>query len=94
MKLKWMGRTRRDLDWICGHIEQHNPMAAWRISQDIRACASRLSDFPHLGKASDEIGVRFLQVARRPYLLTYRLSDQSIEILTVFDQRRDPEDML
>ncbi len=93
MKLKWMARARHDLGRICDYIEKHDPQAAWRISQEIKSAALKLRDFPHLGRMSDDIGVRLLQVAGRPYVLLYRLSGEFIEILAVFDQRRNPEDM-
>ncbi|CAN5244221.1 hypothetical protein BH10PSE7_BH10PSE7_42840 [soil metagenome] len=45
--------------------------------------------FPELGRASDRVDIRLLQVPRTPYLLPYRVIDSDIEILAVFDQRRD-----
>jgi plasmid stabilization system protein ParE len=54
----------------------------------------RLKQFPNLGHVGEWIGVRELQVPGRHNVLPYRLNGEIIEILAVFDQRRDPEDMV
>ena len=89
-----MDRALRDLDRIQTYIKSYDPDAAKRISQQIKASATKLKQFPNLGRQSEDIDIRLLQVAGRPYLLLYRLMDDGIEIISVFDQRRDPEDML
>jgi plasmid stabilization system protein ParE len=68
--------------------EAGQPVAAKLVQRIVRS-AEILIDFPRLGKSSQYAAeVRELQVPRLPFLLPYRLKDNRIEILTVFDQRR------
>jgi plasmid stabilization system protein ParE len=59
----------------------------------IAAAARRLTVFPQLGRASDRLDIRLLQVPGLPYLLPYRVVEDEIEIVAVFDERmeRPPE---
>lgn len=93
MRLKWRRRANLDFQRIRRHIARANPLAAMQVSRDIQAAADRLVNFPELGHAGEHIGVREMQVPGRPYLLPYRIQGDVIEILAVFDQRRDPEDL-
>ena len=93
MRLKWLSKARADLISIHGYIQTYNPAAAERISKEITRAALRLKTFPQLGRPSDQLGVRLMQVPRLPYLLPYRVSGNVIEILAVFDERRErPEE--
>lgn len=51
----------------------------------------QLSKFPYIGKASDIEGVRIKIV--RDYLLFYSISETSVEILTIWDSRQNPNDL-
>ncbi len=94
MRLRWQRRALSDLFAIQAHIARHNPAAADAVGWEIQTAAMRLKQFPNLGHSGEWIGVRELQVPGRPYVLPYRLNGEIIEILAVFDQRRDPEDLL
>ena len=93
MRLKWLSKARSDLISIHGYIHSYNPAAAERISKEITRAALRLKAFPQLGRPSDQVDVRLMQVPRLPYLLPYRVSGGTIEIIAVFDERRErPEE--
>ena len=66
-----------------------NPVAAENVVDSIIVSALRLEVYPQLGRASERSDIRFLQVAGLPYLLPYRVRDEDIEILAVFDERRE-----
>jgi toxin ParE1/3/4 len=87
MRLKWLGKARGDLFSIHDFIKAYNPDAAERVSKEITRAALRLKAFPQLGRPSDRMGVRLMQVPGLPYLLPYRVSGDIIEILAVFDER-------
>ena len=89
MKLKWQARARADLYNIRNYIRKYNPQAAERIAFDINRAAYRLKSFPQLGRHSDILNVRLMQVPRLPYLLPYRVSADLVEILAVVDERRE-----
>lgn len=93
MNLTWRRRALRQLDLIYDYISQFDPAAADTVSLAIEEAAIRLKSFPRLGRPSHKTDVRLLQVPGRPYLLPYRLTNNSVEILAVVDERmeRPPE---
>jgi len=89
VKLRWTTRARRDLIGIGRYIARDDPAAAhrWivRLRQRARAAARRrLSGrvVPELQRAD----VR--EVLLRNYRLVYRLRDNEIHMLTVFEGHR------
>lgn len=92
MRLRWKKRPLNDFFAIKAYIAKHNPGAADRVGAEIQAAAIRLKQFPRLGHPGERIGVLELQVPGRPYTLPYRVTGELIEILSVFDQRRNPEE--
>lgn len=92
MRLKWLRQARTDLFSIHDFIAAHNPQAAERISQDISRAALRLKMFPQLGRAAHRSDVRLMQVPGLPYLIPYRVTGETIEILAVFDERMQRPD--
>lgn len=92
MRLRWKRRALQDFFRIKRHIARHNPVAAEEIGIEIQNAALHLKTLPRLGHAGERTSVLELQVPGRPYVLPYRINGEVIEILTVFDQRRNPED--
>ena len=89
MRLKWMRKARADLFGIHDYIAKHDPDAADRVAREIEMAAIRLKSFPQLGRPAHAVEVRLMQVPGLPYLLPYCVRSEFIEILAVFDQRRD-----
>ena len=94
MRLRWRKRALRNFFAIHRFISNRNPGAGHRIGVEIQNAALRLKQFPRLGHPGEKVGVFELQVPGRPYLITYRIADEVVEILSVFDQWRDPEDLI
>ena len=94
MRHRWRKRAVDEFRHIRRYIAERNPAAAERVISDIQRAADRLLDFPGLGHLGEYTGVLELQVPRRPYVLIYRIDGDVIEILSIFDQRRDPENMI
>ena len=94
MRVKWQRRALRQLIAIHESIAANGPAAADRIAFEIDQSAQKLKSFPLLGRQSDKIGLRLLQVPGRPYVLIYSITPDVIDIASVFDQRRNPEDMI
>jgi plasmid stabilization system protein ParE len=66
------------LERICERIERDNPEAA------------RLTDSPHLGRASFRIpGRRELTFAPLPYIAVYQVKPNAIEISRIFHGAQD-----
>ena len=66
-----------------------NPDYSRKLNSLFIEAANQLAKFPWIGRTSDIDGVRVKIV--RDYLLFYEVTDSSIEVLTIWDSRQDPD---
>lgn len=96
--LRWTERAVGDLLAIGEHIAADNPSAARSWVEKLRQRALKASKMPRTGRVVPEIGrddVR--EVFQRTYRIVYRVVDDGIVVLTVFEGHRllgklDPDD--
>ena len=93
MKVVWSYRAQREFRMIKAYIAKRDQIAAADTQADIRSATRRLEQFPHSGPPTKTSGIRLLQVTGTVHAIPYRLGSDRIEILSVFDQRRDPEEL-
>ena len=88
-KLRFTRPARQDLDDIWAYIGRDNPDAAGDFVDRIGATCRRISEMPYMGRDRPDIlaGIRSFAVGR--YLILYRFSDDSVEILRVIHSARD-----
>ncbi|MBN2340202.1 MAG: type II toxin-antitoxin system RelE/ParE family toxin [Deltaproteobacteria bacterium] len=89
MKLLWTDRARRDLLNIGRFIARDNPRAARAWVERLRDRARRAAEMPLAGRIMPERaeqGIR--EVFVRNYRIVYRVSDDTVHVLTVFEGRR------
>ena len=94
MKLLWSNRALADLERIRHYIMLNNPKAAEPTADRIEAATTRLRQFPSSGRPSDIASTREIVVPGVPYLVVYRVSDKSVEILRVFHTSQDWSEMM
>lgn len=82
-------RADEDLIAIWAYIATENPAAADRVLDAIESRWDQLCRHPYSGAARDDIapGVRHLVAGH--YLSLYRITGTAIEIIRVFDGRRN-----
>jgi toxin ParE1/3/4 len=74
------------------YIAQDRPDAAMSMVKRIQAAVSKLAPQPALGRPGRVTGTRELVVAGTPYIIPYRVRENTVEILRVFHgARRWPE---
>ncbi len=61
-----------------------------KLNNLFNKAAELLTDYPSIGEKTDYENVRLKLV--RDYWMVYRITDKHIQILTVWDTRRNPED--
>jgi plasmid stabilization system protein ParE len=90
MKVVYAERARRDIADIYDSIARHNPAAAQRVEDMIRATCEGLADFPYAPAATDEPDVRRVPLVRFPYTIFYRMDTarQVVEIARVLHGAR------
>lgn len=81
-------RKRRDIlqYWI-----DHNKSNAFSIKLNdlIKQSEQLIAKYPNIGKPTNQKNIRFKIV--RDYLIFYEVIDDKIHILTIWDNRQDPE---
>jgi toxin ParE1/3/4 len=89
MKLYWTERARQDLLAIGRYIARDNPKAAWEWAERLQARAQAAAKTPRAGRMVPELATKDVrEVFLRNYRLVYRVLNDSIHIITVFEGHR------
>ena len=89
MRLHWTKLAERDLDEIAAYVETDNPAAAARVVLEIvDQVESLLLEHPAIGRPGRVPGTRELVVRGLPYIVAYRVRDNSVESLRVLHTSR------
>lgn len=93
LKVNWSPLAQKKRKNILGYWKSRNGNNSYSIKLNslFKEAAKQLSKFPYIGRLSDIEGVRIKIV--RDYLLFYEVTDSTIEILTVWDSRQDPDEL-
>ena len=89
MKIKWVQLALTDLDEAAAFISQDNPQAAKRIVKRIWDAARLLSEQPNAGRPGRVYGTRELVIADTPFILPYRVVQNTVQILRVLHGARN-----
>ena len=92
MKVRYSPRALAQLEEVHQYIAQHNPRAATAVVVRIEELCEKLGEFPGMGAATDQSGVRLVPVVRYPYLIFYTLitGSNEVRILRIRHGRRRP----
>ena len=83
MKLRWTKPALNDISEIHAFTAQENPAAALKVARNLRAQAESLATYPMIGRPGRMAGTRELVIASLPYVLAYRLTETTIDILAI-----------
>ncbi|MBE9050939.1 type II toxin-antitoxin system RelE/ParE family toxin [Nostocales cyanobacterium LEGE 11386] len=83
MQIKWLRRALRNLEQAHNYILKENPQVAPELILKIQNAANQLKNYPFVGKSGRIEGTRELIISNSPYILIYRVSEESVEILRV-----------
>jgi toxin ParE1/3/4 len=87
----WRPEALADIARIIAYVAERNPVAAYRIAQELVLAGDSLTLFPRRGHRGRVSGTREL-AATRPYILVYEVNnDDTVTILRVWHgaQNRD-----
>ncbi len=88
MHVRWLKRALKNLDDEAEYIARDNPQAAARIVERIAASIDRLATHPASGRPGRVPGTRELVISGTPYVVPYRVRDETVQILRVFHAAR------
>ncbi|MBD2139875.1 type II toxin-antitoxin system RelE/ParE family toxin [Anabaena sp. FACHB-1250] len=92
MQVKWLRRALRNLEQARNYVFQDNPTAAQELILKIQNAANQLQNYPFMGKNGRVEGTRELIISNSPYILIYRVKEESVEVLRILHtSKRYPE---
>lgn len=90
MKLVFLPSTRADLAWMRSYYTRVFPEGARRAAVQYARTRNLLRRNPLIGHVVEDIeDIREYSIPRMPFSFIYRVVDDRIEILRVWDQRGD-----
>ena len=81
--IRWTRRALARLDLIGEHIAKDNLAASARIIVRLTSSVEAIAIHPAMGRVGRIAGTRELVVTPLPYLVAYRVTPETIDILTV-----------
>ena len=88
MQIRWQDDAINDLIQVRRFIAMDNPSAAARVADRIRSAVPKLADQPGLGRPGRVPGTRERVLAEIPYIIAYRVEENSLVILRVLHTSR------
>jgi toxin ParE1/3/4 len=89
LRVRWTRPALTDLIEAQNYIARDNPAAAQAVAQRLWDAARQIADNPNIGRPGHNPGTREWVVMRTPYLIVYRLRNETIEILRLWHGRRN-----
>ena len=88
MRVRWLRKALRDLDDEAAYIAADDRVAASLVVQRVIAAVDMLAEQPGLGRPGRVPGTRELVAMKTRYIVPYRVSADSVEVLRVFHTSR------
>jgi len=86
-RVRWTTEASHQLVSLARHIQQDNPTAARNVAQVLIERIEQLAVFPGLGRPGEVKGTR--ELVSPPYVVVYRCSEETVEILYVWHGAQD-----
>jgi toxin YoeB len=92
-QITWTKKAQQDRKEILHYWRVHNQSNTYskKLNFLIKKAISLVAAHPHIGRRTDIENVRVKLV--RDYLIFYEESDSEIFILTIWDNRRNPDEI-
>lgn len=94
----WSETAEEDLLSVIEYIARENPLQASKIFGEIKKRAESLSAFPDRGRIVPELQDQGITLYREliigPWRIMYRVSENTVYVLSVLDSRQNVEDIL
>jgi toxin ParE1/3/4 len=88
VRVRWLRRALTNLDQEAGYIARDNPDAGARVVMRIATSVEQLATHPGSGRIGRVPGTRELVITGTPYIVPYRVREDTVEILRVFQGAR------
>lgn len=85
MKIKWVHLAPADLEEAADFISMDNPEAARKMARRVWEAAQPLAEHPDAGRVP---GTREVIIGGTPFILPYRVKDNTLQILRALHSSR------
>jgi plasmid stabilization system protein ParE len=89
MRISYTARAIGDLRWYDRYYKQVFPEGAQNAHEHYMRGISMLLRHPQIGQLINTQGTREWNIPKTPFSLVYRIGNDSIIVLRVWDNRRD-----
>jgi plasmid stabilization system protein ParE len=89
MRISYSAQARSDLRWYDRYYKQVFPEGALNAHAHYMRAIRMLLEHPHVGLEIDAAGARAWPIPKTPFSLIYRVGNEKIQVLRVWDNRRD-----
>lgn len=89
LKIVWSPLALARLQEIRAYVALDKPDAAEKLASRIVSIVETLRDYPHIGRAGPEPGIRELVVGGTPYIVLYRVEKRRVVINTIWHGRQE-----
>jgi addiction module RelE/StbE family toxin len=94
VKLEWTGFALADRNAIFDFIEAESPRSAVFVDDTIKEQVQQVILFPESGRPGRVAGTRELMIRNLPYVIAYRVNDETVRILRVLHTAQQwPDDL-
>jgi len=94
----WSETSEKDLINIIEYIAKDDSSIAYEQFKEIKEKASGLHSFPNRGRIVPELQqqgiIQYRELIVSPWRIIYRISENSVYVLSVLDSRHNVEDIL
>lgn len=92
-RVVWTFRAQQDRKQILSYWRLRNKSSVYskKLSRLFKEAIKIISDYPQIGKRTDDQQLRIKIV--RDYLIIYEVTDETLYILTIWDNRQDPKEL-
>jgi toxin ParE1/3/4 len=96
--VRWSATSESDLKSIIEYIAKDSPSRACELLRKIKEKASNLHSFPSRGRIVPELqdqGItQYRELVVSPWRIIYRISEETVYVLSALDSRQNVEDLL
>lgn len=84
MRIRWTPAAAENLEHIKDYLTEHHPQFTQSTVLELYEAICSFRTYPRRGRPGREEGTRELVLPRLPYIVAYRVREQSIEVLHIF----------
>lgn len=93
MRLVYLPSTEQDFAWLRFYYARVFPEGDKRAREMFRAATRALAENPRIGRLVAEPDIREFVIPRTPFSIVYRARPDRIEILRIWDNRADRDEL-